>query len=264
MGRVRSQLEAQLWASAGSLLTRFDRAPAQPGLREGVSQGWCAMPTIGRSGSGSHVNVGRALGVWLSLGGVVGWTSVSLVALEHLAVRTLGGSAQHSWRCRGTQVSRTSPVEGGIVVTRKPYKTQLAGMQALGACIDRSFGPLAQRFLDYAEKNPSRPYKVYHLIVNNATRWLLQYHMIKRALRRREILEDLCDDELKAFRQSGRPDKDLPLCLQPESHLTTANWGLLQRMCELLSTFNEVLEVLEGDGKFCERVDGTIKAYGLI
>ena len=105
------------------------------------------MPTIGRSGSGSHVNVGRALGVWLSLGGVVGWTSVSLVALEHLAVRTLGGSAQHSWRCRGTQVSRTSPVEGGIVVTRKPYKTQLAGMQALGACIDRSFGPLAQWFL---------------------------------------------------------------------------------------------------------------------
>jgi hypothetical protein len=127
---------------------------------------------------------------------------------------------------------------------------------------------LTQSFLrrqkDYAEKNPSRPYKVYHLVVDNATRWLSQYHMIKRALRRREILEDLWDDELKTFRRSGRSDKDLPLCLRPESRLTADDWSLLQRMCELLSTFNEVLEVLEGDGKVRERVNGNVKAYGLI
>ena len=72
------------------------------------------------------------------------------------------------------------------------------------------------------------------------------------------------DDELKAFRRSGRPDKDLHPCLQPASHLTAADWSLLERMCELLGVFNHVLIVLEGDGQLRERVDRTVKAYGLI
>ena len=48
------------------------------------------------------------------------------------------------------------------------------------------------------------------------------------------------------------------------SYLTAADWSLLERMCELLGVFNHVLIVLEGDGQLCERVNGTIKAYGLI
>ena len=35
-------------------------------------------------------------------------------------------------------------------------------------------------------------------------------------------------------------------------------------MCELLGVFNYVLIVLEGDGQLRERVNGTVKAYGLI
>ena len=48
------------------------------------------------------------------------------------------------------------------------------------------------------------------------------------------------------------------------SRLTAADWSLLERICELLGVFNHVLIVLKGDGQLCERVDGTIKAYGLI
>ena len=87
--------------------------------------------------------------------------------------------------------------------------------------------------------------------------------MIKRALCRKEILEDLWDDELKAFKRLHR-GKDLPLCLRPESQLTAADWAFLHKLHDLLRRFNEVLEVLEGDSQFRERVDGSIKAYGLI
>ena len=126
---------------------------------------------------------------------------------------------------------------------------------------------LTQSFLrrqkDYADKHPSMHFKVLHIVVDNATRWLSQYHMIKRALRRKEILEDLWDDELKAFKRSNR-GKEPPPCLRPESQLTAADWVLLRKLHDLLHRFNEVLEVLEGDSQFRERVDGSIKAYGLI
>ena len=48
------------------------------------------------------------------------------------------------------------------------------------------------------------------------------------------------------------------------SHLTVADWSLLERIYKLLSVFNYVLIVLKGNGQLCKRVDGTIKTYGLI
>jgi hypothetical protein len=45
---------------------------------------------------------------------------------------------------------------------------------------------------------------------------------------------------VKVYKRSGRSGKDLPLCLQP------------------------VLRVLEGDDQTRERLDGSLRAYGLI
>ena len=133
--------------------------------------------------------------------------------------------------------------------------------------INRS-NTLTQAFLqlqkDYNNKNPSKPIKVLHLVSDNATRWLSQFYMIERALKLRNFIEDLRDDQLKAYRRSSRSEKDLPPCLHPDAELTASDWSLLGHMYNLLNKFNVVLKVLEGDGQIRERVDGSLKAYGLI
>jgi hypothetical protein len=70
--------------------------------------------------------------------------------------------------------------------------------------------------------------------------------MIERALKLRNFIEDLWDDQVKVYKRSGRSGKDLPLCLQPDSQLTASDWSLLEQMYKLLGKFNVVLRVLEG------------------
>jgi hypothetical protein len=117
---------------------------------------------------------------------------------------------------------------------------------------------------DYNEDNPSGRIKVLRLVSNSATRWLSQFYMIERALKLRNFIEDLWDDQVKVYKRSGRSGNDLPLCLQPDAQLTASDWSLLEQMYKLLGKFNVVLRVLEGDGQTRERLDGSLRAYGLI
>ena len=116
---------------------------------------------------------------------------------------------------------------------------------------------------DYNENNPPRRIKVLRLVSDNATRWLSQIHMIERALKPRNFIEDLWDDQVKVYKRSGLPGKDLSLCLQPDAQLTASDWSLLEQMYKLLGKFHVVLRVLDGDGQTRERLDGSLRAYGL-
>ena len=90
---------------------------------------------------------------------------------------------------------------------------------------------LTQAFLRlqrlYNDNNPGNRVKVVHLVPDNATRWLSQYYMIHWALATKIFIEDLCDEQIKAVRQSNRSDKQLPPCLQPNARLTDDNWALI-------------------------------------
>jgi hypothetical protein len=66
---------------------------------------------------------------------------------------------------------------------------------------------------DYNKNSPSSPIKVLCLVSDNATCWLSQFHMIERALKLRNFIEDLWDDQVKVYKRSRRSRKDLPLCL---------------------------------------------------
>ena len=88
--------------------------------------------------------------------------------------------------------------------------------------------------------------------------------MIERALKLRNFIEDLGDDQVKLYKRSGGSGKDLPLCPQPDAQLTASDWSLLEQMYKLLGKFNVVLRVFEGDGQTRERLDGSLRAYGLI
>jgi hypothetical protein len=116
----------------------------------------------------------------------------------------------------------------------------------------------------YNENNPSTPVQILRLVSDNATRWLSQFNMIERALKLRNFLEDFWDDRVKAHKRSGRSEKTLPLCLRSDSQLTASDWSFLEQIHKLLGKFNIVLRVLEGDGRVRERVDKSLKAYGLI
>ncbi|KAK9329543.1 hypothetical protein V1520DRAFT_169671 [Lipomyces starkeyi] len=88
--------------------------------------------------------------------------------------------------------------------------------------------------------------------------------MIERALKLRNFIEDLWDNQAKAYCRSHRSKKDIPLCLQPDSKLTDSDWSMLQELQKLLYNFNVVLLILQGDSVLRDRVDGCLKAYGLI
>ena len=126
---------------------------------------------------------------------------------------------------------------------------------------------LTQSFLrlqeDWNEKHPTDQRKVLHLVKDNATRWLSQYYMIERALVRKEVIEDLWDEQNKEWKRSGKK-KNLPLCLRPESKLTDEDWKTLERMRTILVNFERVLKAMEGDGQQRERRDGSTTALGVV
>ncbi|KAK9310862.1 hypothetical protein V1524DRAFT_169772, partial [Lipomyces starkeyi] len=88
--------------------------------------------------------------------------------------------------------------------------------------------------------------------------------MIERALKLRNFIEDLWDNQAKAYSRSNRSKKDIPLCLQADSKLTDSDWSMLHELQKLLYNFNVVLLILQGDSVLRDRVDGCLKAYGLI
>ena len=87
--------------------------------------------------------------------------------------------------------------------------------------------------------------------------------MIERALERKEVIEDLWDEQSKEWRRSGKK-KDLPLCLRPESRLTDEDWRTLERMRSILVNFERVLRAMEGDGQQRQRHNGSTTALGVI
>jgi len=111
--------------------------------------------------------------------------------------------------------------------------------------------------------------KVLDVVVDNATRWLSQFYMMKRALDLRPYLEDLVGEASSQFapgrshsqrlkspfaglRLSGkRPD-----CLKDENILSNDDWNVIQWFFAILEDFEKELKVLEGDNQLRARRGG--------
>jgi hypothetical protein len=85
----------------------------------------------------------------------------------------------------------------------------------------------------------------------------------ERALARKEVIEDLWDEQSKEWKRAGKK-KNLPLCLRPESKLTDEDWRTLERMHTILVNFERVLKEMEGDGQQRQRRNGSTTALGVI
>lgn len=113
--------------------------------------------------------------------------------------------------------------------------------------------------------------KPLKLIRDNATRWLSQLHMIRRALRlrpylTRTIFEYNMEWTAGNFTSKGtmKAGRKMPRVLLPEGHLSDSDWLALERLVKILSYYETVVKILEGDGQVRRRRNGFEGSYGNI
>lgn len=115
-----------------------------------------------------------------------------------------------------------------------------------------------------------RARKPLQVIRDNDTRWLSQLYMIRRALKLRRHIEltilkfkQEWEDENRAKRtKQVRKGVKTPLIIRDESQLSENDWGVLQRLEEILTEFETVVKTLEGDGQVRKRKRGFVGSYG--
>jgi hypothetical protein len=127
---------------------------------------------------------------------------------------------------------------------------------------------LATDFLRNLQKDAGRT-KILDVVVDNATRWLSQFHMMKRALELQPFIEELVGEASSQFaagrshsqRQRG-PLAGLhvfgkkPACLVDDNLLTKDDWSAIQWFCAILEHFEKRLKMLEGDNQLRVRRGG--------
>lgn len=121
---------------------------------------------------------------------------------------------------------------------------------------------LQQRDLKLGKK----PLKV---IRDNDTRWLSQLYMIRRALKLRRyfdllVVEYRVEWKQEALTRKGnlRKGKNMPRIFKPDGQLSDSDWIALERIAEILASFESVVKVLEGDGQIRRRKHGFEGSYG--
>lgn len=115
-------------------------------------------------------------------------------------------------------------------------------------------------------KPGKKPLKV---IRDNDTRWLSQLHMIRRALELRRyfdllMVEYRAEWKIEAMTKKGnlRKGRKMPRIFKPEGRLSDDDWIALERIAEILASFETVVQVLEGDGQRWRRKHGFEGSYG--
>jgi hypothetical protein len=118
--------------------------------------------------------------------------------------------------------------------------------------IDASTDPEVQKL---------RPLEV---ILDNDTRWLSQYYMIKRALKLQPFYEEFMLKAKKVFQEArkGQTGIKTPACLEAKSMINDNDWEVLRAFDGILDDFHVVIKVLQGDGQVRKRRFGTNEAFG--
>jgi hypothetical protein len=118
--------------------------------------------------------------------------------------------------------------------------------------IDASTDPEVQKL---------RPLEV---ILDNDTRWLSQYYMIKRALKLQPFYEEFMLKAKKVFQEArkGQTGIKIPACLEAKSMINDNDWEVLRAFDGILDDFHVVIKVLQGDGQVRKRRFGTNEAFG--
>ncbi|KAI1865935.1 uncharacterized protein JN550_007913 [Neoarthrinium moseri] len=120
-----------------------------------------------------------------------------------------------------------------------------------------------------AKAQQKRPLK---LVADNLTRWLSQLYMIRRALKLKNALRILVvrfkaqwEDENRSKRSLETPPAAktrMPKLLREESRLTDTDWDSLEQLERILTVYETVVKVLEGDGQLRNRQRGWVGSYG--
>ena len=94
------------------------------------------------------------------------------------------------------------------------------------------------------------------VVIDNATRWLSQLSMIKRALVLRPFYNSFVQRALNEWNKNNltktgniKKGSKKPFFLQDENHMTNDDWHVLQALHDILLDFQLVVKALEGDGQ---------------
>jgi hypothetical protein len=108
--------------------------------------------------------------------------------------------------------------------------------------------------------------KPLEVILDNDTRWLSQYYMIKRAIKLRRFYDEFMAKAKRVFQDAGKGQRGAKLspCLETTSILDEKDWAVLEAFEGLLHDFHVVIKALQGDGKPRERRGGIEETFGSI
>ena len=120
---------------------------------------------------------------------------------------------------------------------------------------------LQQDFFEASDDLKVRKQKPVDVIVDNDTRWLSQYYMIRRLLRLQPFYEEFIAKAKRMF-QDSRAGHRLPPCLDKASFIDENDWAVLKAFDEILYDFHVVVQVLQGDGQSRHRPTGVKEAFG--
>lgn len=120
---------------------------------------------------------------------------------------------------------------------------------------------LQQDFFEASDDAKVRKQKPVDVIVDNDTRWLSQYYMIRRLLRLQPFYEEFIAKAKRMF-QDSRAGHRLPPCLEKTSFIDEIDWTVLKAFDELLYDFHVVVQVLQGDGQSRHRPTGVKETFG--
>jgi hypothetical protein len=98
------------------------------------------------------------------------------------------------------------------------------------------------------------------VVVDNDTRWLSQYYMIKRLIRLRSWYDDIIQF---AQRRAAPLHLRRSHCVEASSIITDSDWAVLIAFQDLLHNFHIVVMRLEGDGFNRDRY-GDVQRFGLM
>ncbi|OAQ58400.1 restless-like transposase [Pochonia chlamydosporia 170] len=108
------------------------------------------------------------------------------------------------------------------------------------------------------------------VVVDNETRWLSQFYMIRRALKLRPYLETLVLKHKQEWekentsKRSGRLKASvvMPAICRDENKLDDKDWAVLDGLGTILQSFEDAVKALEGDGIQRKRKSGHLESYG--
>ncbi|EXU94519.1 hypothetical protein X797_012410, partial [Metarhizium robertsii] len=116
---------------------------------------------------------------------------------------------------------------------------------------------IQQLEFDASEDPRIRIRKPLNVVVDNETRWLSQFYMIRRALKLRPYLETLV---LKHKQEQVL--SCLPAICREENKLDDKDWAVLDAFGTILQSFEDAVKALEGDGIQRKRKGGHFESYG--